>query len=656
LALLALVRGSAAQLRPLHVEDSRRIAVLEEPAISPDGRSVAFIVIRPDYAHDIYRNELWTIEVDGSHLQRLVDGYDVSVPRWSPDGSTLTYLIRTAGGHLQLARYAAGGSVILTHAPSDVVDFAWRPDGRAIAYAAYDAAARSDYFEPGDNDYTLTAPVPPVHLWLVDAQGRNARRLTHGSWTVAPTDPGGIFTSQFAWDASGRTLYFTRVANTASGNNEYSRLQSIDVATGTIRNVTRRDRFELSPQPFGNRFAYWYPEAGNYLAQNQLHVVVGGKDRIVSRRLDRNVGGTAWMPGGKAFLACGDDGAHGATWRIGIDGSISLVSLGGLTMTCDSYSDSTFDSGIAASIGHTGGIAFIATDARHARELFYVSKLGAFPRRLTHFNDFLDGIAAGGETRFAWKGPGGEPETGVIITPPFMRTGEKYPLVVLIHGGPGEASIDSFVWESWPLAQLIAAHGYVVFQPNYRGSDDHGNRFMLAITGDTVDGPSKDILSGLRAAKRLSFVDARRVAVCGWSYGGLLTSWLETMDHEFRAAVSGAAVNDETEEYNLSVSNVQNKYYLGVSPFAPGGAAIYAAQSPITFASHITTPTFIWSTTSDAVVPTTMSYSMYHALKEAKVPVKFVEFDAASHGPSTPVMTEELTKMWLAWLDRYLRR
>jgi dipeptidyl aminopeptidase/acylaminoacyl peptidase len=654
LAAFSLRCGAAEPHRTLQVDDSRRIVSLEEPAISPDGRRIAFIEITPDYAAASYRNELWTVDVDGSHLRRLVDGHDVAVPRWSPDGSMLTYLIR-AGGHLQLARYAAGGSVILTDAANDVIDFAWRPDGRAIAYTAYDPVPRRDYFEPADTDYTLTAPVPPVHLWLVDADGAHARRLTHGSWTVAPTDPGGIFTSQFAWDTQGRTIAFTRVANTASGDNEYSTIQTIDVATGKIQHVTPHDRFELTPEPYGNRLAYWYPQAGNYLAQNQLHVFVNGTDRVVSNSLDRNVGGTVWLPRGDGFLACGDDAAHGATWRIGLDGTVRVIPLSGLTMVCDSYSDSTFDAGIAASVGGNGAIAFVATDARHARELYYLTNLQAAPRRLTHFNDFLNGIALGRMQRFAWKGPRSRPETGVLVYPPSMRPGEKYPIVVLIHGGPGEASTDSFVWESWPLAQLIAARGYVVFEPNYRGSDDNGNAFMLAITGDTVDGPSKDILSGLQAVKALGTVDARRVAVCGWSYGGLLTSWLETVDHEFRAAISGAAVNDETEEYNLSVSNVQNRYYLGISPFAPEGAATYAEQSPITFASRITTPTLIWSTTGDAVVPTTMSYSMFHALKEAKTPVKFGEFDAPSHGPDTPVMTEELTTMWLAWLDRYMR-
>jgi dipeptidyl aminopeptidase/acylaminoacyl peptidase len=160
-----------------------------------------------------------------------------------------------------------------------------------------------------------------------------------------------------------------------------------------------------------------------------------------------------------------------------------------------------------------------------------------------------------------------------------------------------------FVYEAWPLAQAIASHGYIVFQPNYRGSDNLGNKYMLAIVNDTAEGPGKDIMAGLTALEKQPYVDSDRLAVSGWSYGGLLTTWLIGHYQIWRAAVSGAAVNDETEEYNLSISNVQNRYYLGTSPYAGNGAQIYAEQSPITYYRSIRTPTLIWGTTQDPVVP-----------------------------------------------------
>jgi len=202
---------------------------------------------------------------------------------------------------------------------------------------------------------------------------------------------------------------------------------------------------------------------------------------------------------------------------------------------------------------------------------------------------------------------------------------------------------------------MIASHGYIVFQPNYRGSDNLGNAYMTAIVHNTVVGPSADILAGLDALERLPGVDGSRVAVSGWSYGGELTSWLIGHDHRWRAAVSGAAVNSEFDEYNLSTSNVQDRYPLGTSPYTGDGWRVYHDNSPITYYAQITTPTLIWGTTQDPVVPITQSYALYHALTDNRVPVRFAVFPAATHGPADPRQTAVLTRLWLAWLDEHLR-
>ncbi len=201
---------------------------------------------------------------------------------------------------------------------------------------------------------------------------------------------------------------------------------------------------------------------------------------------------------------------------------------------------------------------------------------------------------------------------------------------------------------------MIASRGYIVLQPNYRGSDNLGNAYMTAIVRNTVVGPSADILAGLTALERFPDVDASRVAVSGWSYGGELTSWLIGHDHRWRAAVSGAAVNSEFDEYNLSTSNVQDRYPLGATPYTDDGERIYRENSPITFYAQITTPTLIWGTTLDPVVPITQSYALFHALKERHVPVRFAVFAAATHGPADPRQRAALTRLWLDFLGEHL--
>jgi len=164
-------------------------------------------------------------------------------------------------------------------------------------------------------------------------------------------------------------LLFTKVADTASGDDEDSTLQRLDLASRRLTKLTSHAKFELTaqPAPRGAAYAYWYPRDGNYLAENELHVRAGGRDVDVSRSLDRNVGGSLWLPGGKALLLCGDDGARVRAWLVQLDGRRRMLDLGRRDIVCDSYSSSTFDAGIAASVSRSGSIAFLAaTLARRA--------------------------------------------------------------------------------------------------------------------------------------------------------------------------------------------------------------------------------------------------------------------------------------------------
>jgi dipeptidyl aminopeptidase/acylaminoacyl peptidase len=662
---LAATAVPAAALPALQVSDMARIVDLEEPAISPDGTRVALITIDQDLPHAAYVDSLVAIGTRGGRSRVLVRGHDVAVPRWSPDGSRLLYLARPAsGGFRQLFVRSLGGAARqVTRARGEVLDAVWSPDGRTIAFVAADYQAPATYFFAGDNDYTAAALTPPDHLWVVSAVSGAARRLTTGSWTIAPTDPGGIFSPQIAWTRDGRRITFTRVENTFSGDDERSTLWQVDAGGGAPRNLTGHAELELSPaySPDGSALAYWYPLRADFNSENTLRLAANGRDVLLSERLDRNVAGSLWFPGGRRLLICAADGTRMNAWTIDVAGTLQpLQQLGDVHVVCDPYSSSTFDSGIAADIARDGSIAFVGTSATSARELYYLRAGTSTPRRLTHFNDFLSRIALGRMTELNWTGPGGFAEDGVVTYPPSFVQGRPgtpaaYPVVLLIHGGPGLSSTRDFVWEQWPLAQVIASRGYVVLQPNYRGSDNLGNAYMTAIVHNTVVGPGEDIMAGLAAVERLAGVDATRVAVSGWSYGGELTSWLIGHYHVWRAAVSGAAVNSEFDEYNLSTSNVQDRYPLGTSPYTDDGQRIYRDNSPITYYAQITTPTLIWGTTLDPVVPITQSYALYHALTDNHVPVRFAVFPAATHGPADPRQTAALTRLWLDWLGQHLR-
>ncbi|HLI95407.1 MAG TPA: S9 family peptidase [Candidatus Baltobacteraceae bacterium] len=643
---------TVAKARSLTVADMRHLVDFTEPAISLDASRIAVVLLRAE------RPSLLIVDARTGAQRTVATGGSVAVPRWSPNGSSLAYLREDRSGIEQI--YVLGGSstpVQLTHSATGITDFAWRPDGKALAYVAADSTSPRAFFYAGDNDYTAASLTPPAHLWVISASGGAATRLTSGSWTIAQADVGGTFQSQMSWSRDGRRIAFTRVANTFSGDSERSTIWEVDLAAHHVQKLTEHKDLELTPSfsPDGKTLTYWYARRGNFLAENTIRARANGQDIDLTRAFDRNTGASLWFPDGRSMLTCAADRTRIFAYVLSLNRSIRRLNLGSLNPVCETYQSSTFDSGIEASIARSGAVAFIAGSAYSAHELYLMPAAGGAVRQLTHFNDFVHTLDLGRVEEIASHGPGGFTEYGVLTFPPHMQAHRKYPIVVNIHGGPGLASLQDFAYSTWPRAQLIAARGYIVYEPNYRGSDNIGNRFLLALAGDTVRGPAADIMSGLAEVKKLPQADPSRIGVCGWSYGGLMTSWLITQYHFWRAAVSGAAVDDETEEYATSTSNVQNTYYLGISPFAPGGDRVYREQSPITYASAVTTPTLFWGTTLDPVVPIPQQYAFYHAVKEHHVTTRFAVFPASTHGPATERQTEALTTIWLDWFDRYMK-
>lgn len=301
-------------------------------------------------------------------------------------------------------------------------------------------------------------------------------------------------------------------------------------------------------------------------------------------------------------------------------------------------------------VGPRGEIVFAGSRESHPSELYYKASPNDAPKRLTSFNQEIADLELGKLERFEWQGPDGFREDGILVYPPNFSNNKKYPLVLFVHGGPNTASTTAFSM----LPLLIASHGYVVFEPNYRGSDNLGNAYERAIFNDAGDGPGRDVMAGIEAVKKRGFVDESKIAVSGWSYGGYMTTWLISHYQIWKTAVTGASVTDWNEDYNLSDIGLLFRYGFKGSPWL-GYRDDYIAQSPIASAAQIRTPTLIFSDTGDARVPITESYQLYHALKDNGVPVKFVAYPVPGHFPGDPVRLRDVYRRWLDWLDQYLK-
>jgi len=294
-----------------------------------------------------------------------------------------------------------------------------------------------------------------------------------------------------------------------------------------------------------------------------------------------------------------------------------------------------------------GAVAFIGATPEDPGELYYLAPDAQSPRRLTNLNASIASLELGSSREITWKNDGFN-EDGVLTYPVGYDKTKTYPLLLVIHGGPTfGASTLAFD----PLVQVLAARGYVVLQPNYRGSDNLGFAYAHAIIGDTPPlGPGEDCVAGMKAVQREVKIDPARIGVSGWSAGGWLTSWLITHYDYFKAAVTGAAVDDVVMQYTLSeIDSYMADLFGGLTPWTARGMAAYRNASPVTYAANVKAATLILSDDSDPRVPTPEAYEFYSALRDQGKTVKFVAARAYGHHPSDPVQRMAIDRIWAQW-------
>jgi dipeptidyl aminopeptidase/acylaminoacyl peptidase len=637
--------------------DRLRIANLNDPQISPDGKSVAVVVTRANVKENRWDGDLLVIDTaTGEQHQLTYDRRGVAAPRWSPDGSQLAFLAngstdRDAKRQIWILPTRSGEARRITDTARGVQQYAWSPDGSQLAFVTSDDPAANEEkgnraFEIGDDDYLATAAPSPSHIWLVSPSGDKARRLTSGSWSLPVVHPPGPAPSPLAWSPDGKTIAITRRDTPHGGTPNSNRVALVDVASGEVRRLTTRDMDETQPvfTPDGTHIAYWHSRGGERGGENAIWLAPasGGPGVEVTKGLDRNVYRTVWLPDGKSFITGGHDATSTAYWLQPLDGPARRINLGEV--------EPYFGYWIDVSVSKSGAIAFTGSTPSHPRELYVMSSIDSAPRQLTHVNDAAVVSKELGRTEaISWKNDGFD-EDGVVTYPPDFDAAKKYPLVLYIHGGPRSSSGVGFA----TIPQSFAAKGWIVFQPNYRGSDNLGNAYIRAIRDDAGAGPGRDVIAGVEELKKRGFIDENRIAVGGWSYGGYMTSWMIGHYPIFKAAVSGAAVNNLLDEYVLSDSSLSRRLTWG-SPFVGDNMKKYVEQSPITYASKIKTPTLIMSDTGDVRVPITQSYQMYYALKDNGVPVKFIAFPVSGHSPEDPIHATEIEKQYVNWFAQYLK-
>jgi len=481
-------------------------------------------------------------------------------------------------------------------------------------------------------------------VWLISAKGGTAHRLTHGPWscfegaapfTGSPSDP--------SWSPDGKTITFARQTNADDADTDLTQIMAVDVATGSTRLLTDATTYEYEPSfsPGGGMIAYERPHGPTPLSVMDVYVTsLHQENRDLAHDLDRDVAAFAWVPDSQDLVMLGPEGPRGRIWRTDAAGQIHRLPSGDLSV--DQFA-----------VGIDGLVAFVGSTPSTPPEVYVLNPGAARPRQLTHLNDAMLRFKYGQSFEMTWTSPDGEKCDGILTYPVGVQVGKKYPLVIWSHGGPEAYAPLAYIgFEAQELRQTLAADGFIVFEPNYRGSDNLGNQHEHAIYQDPGDGPFTDLMAGLAALESLGMVDESRIAIAGHSYGGLMTGWAIGHDHRWRCAVVADGAVDWKDTFNLSAAGnlAWARDSLGGTPWDQGAADLYRSGSPISYADQIVTPTLIISGTADETVPISESFQLYHALHERHIPVKFIGIPGAQHTPDDPVRLERFNEVMESWI------
>ena len=620
----------------------RRVA---SPALSPDGRWVAFTVRDTDWVANAFVTQIWLADTHGGTPRPLTQGKKSSnAPAWSPDGRRLAFgSERTDKRQVFVLDMTGGDAEQLTSADEGVTSFAWSPDGASIAYVAKEPLTKAEKErDKQDGDVERVGEDHRMsHLWVINLASKVSRRLTKGAFHVGAFD----------WSPDNSRIAFDHQANPELGADSTADISVVTVADGTVRELVTQPGPDVNPvwSPDGSRIAFetsmgdrWY-----YYANTQVAVVpsVGGEIAPLTEAFDEDGSLVDWGPDGIYFSASRRTAS-----------ALDRVDPATRTVTPLATSDTFVAGGFSfdAAFRH---VAFVGSDPTHYPEICVAPLSTMAPKRLTDMGRQLAGWRLGRSEVIRWTSRDGTEIEGVLHMPPgaLPNAGaRRRPLIVVIHGGPTGVSRPTLFSSTYvyPIDPWLAK-GALVLEPNYRGSAGYGAAFRALNVRNLGVGDAWDVLSGIEELVRRGLADSMRVGVCGWSQGGYISAFLATHEsRRFRAISVGAGISDWMTYYVNTDITPFTRQYLRATPW--DDPEIYARTSPITTVRNASAPTLIQHGGEDARVPTPNAYELHRALLDVGVPTRLVIYKGFGHGLNKPKAIRAALRENLEWFDRYL--
>ena len=613
-------------------------------AISPDGTRVAYVQAQHG-GYAIYVADRNTPSAAPQHISAASDTahHDETDVAWSPDGKRLAFL-SDAGNAGQLQLYISNLDGRPAQKLTTLTGFldapAWSPDGKLISLLFTENAPRA------------AGPLMPMtpETGVIDTKIYEQRLTTIdvASGQVRQLSPADMYVYEYDWSPDSKSFAVTAAHGEGDANWYVAQLYTLPADGGDMKLIYKPPLQIAVPRwsPDGSNIAFIagiMSDEGSTGGDIYVVPAAGGAAKIVTPEMKASAGGLWWQSTRKILFSEIVDGEVGLANLDLISGKIAKLWSGAEVVSAEAWG------ALGGSIAKDGNNSAVIRQSFSQAPEVWAGPIGAWTQ-ITHVNDQVK--PAWGEARSVHWTSDGLQVQGWLLLPANYDPKQKYPMVVVVHGGPASAEVPAYPSPFYNTS-LLSSQGYFVLYPNPRGSFGQGEAFTRANVKDFGYGDFRDILRGVDKVVKDFPVDNDRVGITGWSYGGFMTMWAVTQTNRFRAAVSGAGLANWQSYYGQNDIDEWMIPYFGASVYQD--PAVYAKSSPMNFITRANTPTLVLVGERDGECPAPQSREFWHGLKSMGVKTQLVIYANEGHYIGQPEHQRDIVHRTVSWFDQHLK-